>query len=102
MNPRLDALHPYPFEQLRLLMAGVPSPTHLRPIGLSIGEPKHATPEFIREAITANLGGLSSYPATRGLPALRGAISSWLARRYAIPEPDPDTQVLPVLGSREA
>lgn len=102
MNPRLDALHPYPFEQLRLLMAGVQAPAHQRPIGMSIGEPKHATPEFIREALVANLGGLSSYPATRGLSALREAISSWLARRYAIPAPDPDTQVLPVLGSREA
>ena len=49
-----------------------------------------------------NLQGLSVYPATQGEAALRAAISQWLARRYGIPAPDADTQVLPVLGSREA
>jgi N-succinyldiaminopimelate aminotransferase len=42
------------------------------------------------------------YPATAGLPALRQAISAWLARRYGIPAPDPEAQVLPVNGTREA
>ena len=74
----------------------------LAPINLSIGEPKHPTPALVREALAGALDGLAAYPATAGLPALRQAVSGWLARRYGIPAPDPDTQVLPVNGSREA
>ncbi len=103
MNPRLSALHPYPFEKLRLLMAQAPvPPVDLAPINLSIGEPKHATPAFIVDAMKNAMAGLSAYPPTKGDPALRGAISSWIARRYGIARPDPDTQILPALGSREA
>ncbi|GAA4338824.1 succinyldiaminopimelate transaminase [Pigmentiphaga soli] len=102
MNPRLRALQPYPFEKLRALYAGVTPPAELRPINLSIGEPKHPTPAFIEEALTRNLKGLSGYPLTRGSGALRGAIAAWLMRRYGLPAIDPDGQVLPVLGSREA
>ncbi|WP_459614383.1 succinyldiaminopimelate transaminase [Bordetella sp. 2513F-2] len=103
MNPRLDALHPYPFEKLRALLAQAgPAPQELAPIDLSIGEPKHAAPACVMQAIREHLDGLSVYPATRGQPELRAAISQWLAHRYSIPAPDPDTQVLPVLGSREA
>ncbi|VCU71979.1 LL-diaminopimelate aminotransferase [Pigmentiphaga humi] len=102
MNPRLGLLQPYPFTKLRALYASVAAPAGLRPVSLSIGEPKHATPAFIEEAIRNNLGGLSGYPATKGSAALRGAIAGWLERRYGLPAIDPDTQVLPVLGSREA
>ncbi|MEI2415031.1 succinyldiaminopimelate transaminase [Orrella sp. JC864] len=103
MNPRLDALHPYPFEKLRRLLAeGGPAPQGLKPIGLHIGEPKHAAPERVRQALAGALDGLSAYPPTKGDAALRQTVSQWLSRRYDIPEPDPETQVLPVLGSREA
>ena len=103
MNPRLDTLQPYPFEKLRALLAQAgPLPKDLRPINLSIGEPKHAAPECIKTAIVGALGGLSVYPPTKGDPALRQAISTWLGRRYGIPAPDPETQILPALGSREA
>ncbi|OVZ54749.1 succinyldiaminopimelate transaminase [Pigmentiphaga sp. NML080357] len=102
MNPRLGLLQPYPFEKLRALYADVVPPANLRPVGLSIGEPKHATPAFIEDAIRQHLSGLSSYPPTKGSPALRAAIAGWLERRYGLPAIDPDTQVLPVLGSREA
>lgn len=103
MNPRLDALQPYPFEKLRALMAeaGTP-PEGLRPIGLQIGEPKHAAPQRVKDALSASLDGLSVYPPTKGDPALRTAISQWISRRYDLPAPDAETQVLPVLGSREA
>ena len=103
MNPRLDTLQPYPFEKLRLLLAqaGTP-PAGLRAINLSIGEPKHAAPQCIKDAIVGALDGLSSYPPTKGDPKLRQAISQWLGKRYGIPCPDPETQVLPALGSREA
>ncbi len=103
MNPRLDTLQPYPFEKLRALLAQAGTlPKDLRPINLSIGEPKHAAPQCVKDAITRSLDGLSVYPPTKGDPALRQAISQWIARRYDIPAPDPETQILPALGSREA
>src|SRR3990167_1937001 len=101
MNPLLTKLQPYPFERLRRLTAGVtPSAAH-RPISLGIGEPKHATPEFIKEALVAGLEGLANYPATAGEPALRTACADWMTRRYGL-KLDPATQLLPVNGSREA
>ena len=96
-NPLLEKLRPYPFERLRALTGGKPAE-----INLSIGEPKHPTPRLVKDALAAALDGLSTYPLTAGTPELRAAISRWLARRYGIPAPDPQTQVLPVNGSREA
>lgn len=101
MNSRLDQLQPYPFQKLRELFAGVSPSAALAPINLSIGEPKHATPEFIKEALAANMAGLSNYPPTQGSDALRQSIAAWCGRRYGV-EPDPATEVLPVNGSREA
>ena len=101
MNPLLQRLHPYPFERWRELTQGiVPNPA-LRAISLGIGEPKHATPALVEEAIVQNLKGLSGYPATAGEPWLRQAMAGWLQRRYGIAV-DAATQVLPVNGSREA
>lgn len=102
MNPDLDKLQPYPFEKLRQLFAGLEAPAGLKPIRLSIGEPQHATPEFIRQALVAGLSGLANYPTTQGSDALRLAIAGWIGHRYALPAPDAATQVLPVNGTREA
>ena len=102
MNPDLNRLQPYPFQKLAALFREVTPNAALRPISLHIGEPKHATPQFIKDALTAGLNGLANYPTTAGSDAMRGAISNWLARRYGIPAPDSKTQVLPVNGSREA
>ena len=102
MNPLLAKLQPYPFERLRANIAGVAANPKLRPIDLSIGEPKHPTPQFIKDALTASLDGLASYPRSIGLIELRKSVSEWLARRYGIPAPDPETQILPINGSREA
>jgi N-succinyldiaminopimelate aminotransferase len=102
MNPNLTRLQPYPFQKLAALLSGVKANASLHPINLSIGEPKHATPQFIREALSANLSGLSSYPATAGGETLRAAIAAWIERRYRLPRIDPATQVLPVNGTREA
>ncbi|MBK7017316.1 MAG: succinyldiaminopimelate transaminase [Sulfuritalea sp.] len=102
MNSDLKLLQPYPFEKLRQLFAGVaPAPT-LSEIKLSIGEPQHETPPFIKKALADNLGGLANYPTTQGTDALRQTIAAWIARRYAVPAPDAATQVIPVNGSREA
>jgi N-succinyldiaminopimelate aminotransferase len=102
LNPLLGRLQPYPFEKLRALLAGVEPNPALKPVNLSIGEPKHPTPELVKAALAASLDGLAAYPATAGLPALREAIAAWLARRYGLEHIDPQTQVLPVNGSREA
>jgi N-succinyldiaminopimelate aminotransferase len=102
VNPRLRLLAPYPFERLRALFAGVVPDASKRPISLSIGEPRHPTPSFVREALCAATGGLANYPTTIGAPPLREAIAGWLSRRYGLPPLDPATQVLPTLGSREA
>ncbi|OIQ83386.1 LL-diaminopimelate aminotransferase [mine drainage metagenome] len=101
MNPLLQRLNPYPFERLRELTAGItPNPAYA-PISLGIGEPQHATPAFITDALCANLGALSRYPATAGSVELRQACAAWLRRRHHV-DVDPATQLLPVNGSREA
>ncbi len=102
MNPDLQRLQPYPFQKLAALFREVTPNPDYRPISLSIGEPKHATPQFIKDALTANLDGLANYPTTAGSDALRDAIANWLSTRYDIPPPNAKTQVLPVNGSREA
>jgi N-succinyldiaminopimelate aminotransferase len=102
MNPDLNLLQPYPFQKLAKLFGAVTPNAALNPISLHIGEPKHATPPFIKDALVAGLNGLANYPTTAGSDALRGAIAGWLARRYVIPTPDAKTQILPVNGSREA
>ncbi|OIQ89728.1 LL-diaminopimelate aminotransferase [mine drainage metagenome] len=102
MNPNLNLLHPYPFQKLRDLFSGITPNAAYRPVNLSIGEPKHATPEFIKTALTQNLGGLANYPTTLGSQELRRAIASWMVRRYGIPMPDVERAIIPVNGSREA
>lgn len=101
MNPDLERLQPYPFEQLRALLAQVTAPAGIAPINLSIGEPRHPTPPFILEAYARALPTMAQYPLTAGTPELRQAIAAWAQRRYGLKTLDPATQVLPVAGSRE-
>jgi len=103
MNPRLELLRPYPFERLRALLSGARPPASLPHIPLSIGEPKHAPPAFVGEALTRALGTLGSYPLALGLPELRETIARWLERRFALPADavNPESMVLPVNGTRE-
>lgn len=102
VNPRLDRLQSYPFQKLAALLAGAQPPEGLRPISLHIGEPKHDTPELIKRELAGSLASLANYPATLGTERLRIAIAEWLQRRYGVAGIDPDTQVIPVNGSREA
>jgi len=101
VNPLLARLQPYPFERLRTLLEGC-TPPALPAIDLSIGEPRHATPALLLDAMAAALPTLSSYPKTIGSDALRAAIAAWIQRRFEVPHLDPARQVLPVCGSREA
>lgn len=102
MNPNLDRLQSYPFQKLTALLAGATPNPKLQPIMLHIGEPKHPTPEFIKRALADNLAGLASYPPTLGAESLRSAIADWLKRRYGLTAIDPQTEIIPVNGSREA
>jgi N-succinyldiaminopimelate aminotransferase len=101
MNPLLKRLNPYPFERLRALTKDIVPSKDYRPISLGIGEPKHATPALVEQALMANLHELSGYPPTAGSPALREACAAWMQRRYGVAL-NAATQVLPVNGSREA
>ncbi|MBI1770995.1 MAG: succinyldiaminopimelate transaminase [Burkholderiales bacterium] len=101
-NPYLSKLQPYPFEKLKRLFADVVPNCKFPAISLGIGEPKHPTPALIKDAIVDNMAGLASYPSTAGSDALRNSISAWLGRRYNIPPLDATSQILPVIGSREA
>ena len=102
MNPRLDQLTAYPFERLARLKAGITPPPALPHIAMSIGEPKHAPPAFVVDAMRGALGKLDSYPATAGLPETREACAAWLKRRFGLGRVDAATMVLPVNGTREA
>lgn len=104
MNPDLFRLQPYPFEKLASLKAGLNPPSNVAHIALSLGEPRHPTPGFLVEEVITHLHGLSSYPTTRGLDALREAICDWLSQRFELrPDSlDPARHTLPVNGTREA
>lgn len=104
MNDALNQLQPYPFEKLRKLLADAEHTQGLGHIALSIGEPKHASPEFVAQALRDNLAQMAVYPTTAGLPALREAIAHWCERRFGVPAGwlDAARHVLPVNGTREA
>ena len=105
MNRNLSCLQAYPFERLRQLFATVTPNNDYPPISLGIGEPRHATPQLIKQAYCDAImdphGGLAVYPATGGVAGLRQSIARWLQRRYGL-DLNVDSQILPVNGSREA
>ncbi|MBZ2167578.1 succinyldiaminopimelate transaminase [Marinobacter sp. F4216] len=104
MNPNLTKLHPYPFEKLAKLKAGIEPPADIAPISLGIGEPKHPSPEFVKQVVADSLDKLANYPTTKGTDELRQAISDWATARFQLPEGsmDPAQHVVPVNGTREA
>ncbi len=103
MNPNLDRLHPYPFEKLAKLKAGISTPEHLRPISLGIGEPKHPSPEFVKQVIADNLDKLANYPTTKGTDELRTTIAEWATRRFQLEAGSLSAadNIVPVNGTRE-
>jgi len=102
MNPLLRSLQPYPFQKLSHLLEGITANASLAPINLHIGEPKHETPAFILTELAKNLNGVANYPTTLGSKWLRASIATWLAQRYQLTAIDPETEIIPVNGSREA
>jgi len=104
LNDRLARLTDYPFQRLAALLDGIDPPTGLAPVSFSIGEPRHEPPAMVAEIIAAHAAEWNRYPPTAGTPDLRAAIADWLARRYASPPGmiDPERNILPVAGTREA
>ena len=103
MNPDLANLQPYPFQKITELKKGI-TPADKPMVSLAMGEPKHATPKIVIEALQENLSGLANYPITKGSDELRTAIGDWLTRRFKLPASsiNPATHILPVNGTREA
>jgi N-succinyldiaminopimelate aminotransferase len=102
MNPLIHSLHPYPFQKLAELLEGL-SPNPEKPlIKLTIGEPQHEAPAIVLDTLAKSLSGVSKYPSTKGELPLRNAMSEWTIRRFKLDNLDPDTEILPVTGTREA
>ncbi len=104
INPRLENIGDYPFDRLRALIGGIKPPTNLEPISLSLGEPQHNPPDFIKEIINRESIGWGKYPPVKGTSNIRYSIANWLTRRYQLPEGmiEPETMIIPVSGTREA
>ncbi len=102
MNPKLDLLHPYPFAKMTTLLANSTPASEYETIKLGIGEPKHQPPAFVLDVLAENLNRVQNYPSTNGLPELRQAIAQWLIQRFNLTKIDADSQVIPVMGTREA
>ena len=104
MNRDLEKLQPYPFEKLKVLLGKVSPPSELKPIALSIGEPKHPSPQIVLDSLVSNLSKLAVYPTTKGIPELRQTISKWLINRFKLEntELNSEAHILPVNGTREA
>ena len=99
LSPAMRAVEPYPFEELdRRKKEAVEAGR--RVIDFGVGDPREETPALVRDALAEAIGPVSSYPRAAGLPALRRAIQAWVARRYGATL-DPDTEILPTLGSKE-
>lgn len=99
---RFAALPESPFPRLNDLLAGIkPGAESLM---MSLGEPQHPFPDFVREELRAHEADYGRYPPIIGTAGFRDAVAGWLGRRFDLPvgAVDPDTQILPVNGTREA
>ena len=102
LSPVLGAMATYPFVRLGEARRAAEA-RGVDVIDFGIGEPREETPAFIRRALAEAVEAepVSSYPAADGLPETRAAIAAWAARRFGA-RLDPDTEVVPTLGSKEA
>ncbi|WP_083699164.1 aminotransferase class I/II-fold pyridoxal phosphate-dependent enzyme [Aerophototrophica crusticola] len=103
LNGRLGALADYPFPRLTALLSGVAPLANVEPVVMSIGEPQHAPPALLDQALRDNAHLWGKYPPVAGTPDFRAAVAGWLSRRYALPDGfiEADRMVLPLAGTRE-
>lgn len=100
LNPVLEAMRVYPFLKVEEAKAQAKS-RGLEIIDFGVGDPRETTDARIRQAMVDGMTEVSSYPAARGLPELHRAIAGWYQRRFGA-EIDPEREVIPTLGSKEA
>ena len=97
-SERFSTLPPYAFPRLRALLDGHAPGGEV--VNMTIGEPQHPFPPFVTEIVTREAAGFGRYPPNDGTPELRAAYAEWLSRRYGV-RLDPETQVMPLNGTRE-
>ena len=95
---RFSNLPAYPFVRLRALLE--PHASEKTALSMSIGDPTHPFPNWVRDIITENMDGFNDYPPNNGTPELRSSITKWVKKRYNI-DLDPDRHVIPLNGTRE-
>ena len=100
ISPLLSSLAAYPFVRLEEAKRDAAA-RGIEIIDFGVGDPREPTPSLVRDALAAALGDSSRYPLAQGLPELREAIADWAGRRFGIVL-DPDTEIIPTLGSKEA
>ncbi len=100
ISPVLERQTVYPFVRLNEAARRVEA-RGVEVIDFGMGDPREATDPLIRQALVDGLRERMGYPQAQGLPELREAIAAWAGRRFEI-ELDPDTEVIPTLGSKEA
>ena len=100
VSPILERQRTYPFVRLNEAAARVRA-RGVEVIDLGMGDPREPTDPRIRQALVDGLRDRMGYPAAVGLPELREAIAAWTRRRFGAPL-DPDTEIVPTLGSKEA
>jgi succinyldiaminopimelate transaminase len=100
LSPVLTDVGTYPFVHLEEAKRRV-AERGVELIDFGVGDPRERTPAIIREALLASVDETSKYPLAQGLPELRDAIAAWVRRRFGV-RLDPERQVIPTLGSKEA
>ncbi|HEX4518522.1 MAG TPA: aminotransferase class I/II-fold pyridoxal phosphate-dependent enzyme [Gaiellaceae bacterium] len=100
LSPLLAELSQYPFARLDAWRAEARA-RGVDVIDFGVGDPREPTPSLVREALVAGLRDVSSYPRAVGLPEYRAAVAAWLSSRFGV-ETDPDVEIVPTLGSKEA
>ncbi len=100
LSPVLAEMATYPFVRLEEAKRAVRA-RGVELIDFGVGDPREATDPMIRRALVEAVEERLGYPLAIGLPELRAAIGAWIERRFGVVV-DPETEVLPTLGSKEA
>ena len=100
VNPVLEQLGSYAIAEFQARAREMRAAGR-RVVDFSIGDPREPTPSFIPEAMIAAVPEVSQYPTVSGLPVLREAIADYASRRFGV-SVDPDTEIIPTTGSKEA
>ncbi len=100
VSPILRRLGTYPFVRLNEAKREAAA-RGIELIDFGVGDPREPTDRLIRQALVDSLTETSRYPLAQGLPELREAIARWLEGRFGV-QLDPDTELIPTLGSKEA